>query len=185
MKKSLGAQAMPLPAPVWVIGSYDKEGKPNVMTAAWAGTCASEPPCVTVSIRKSRYSYECIVARKAFTVNVPSEQHVRVTDYFGIVSGRDQDKLAKAGLTAVASDLVDAPYIKEFPAVMECKLLQTVEVGSHTLFIGRIMDVKIEESLIAANGHLDAGKLRLFVLLDGYRRLGEYVAQPYVVGKGK
>jgi len=183
MKKSIGAQAMPFPAPVWVVGTYDAEGRPNMMTAAWAGICCSEPPCIAVSLRKARYSYGNVVARQAFTINVPSEQHVKVTDYWGIVSGKDEDKLARAGLTAVASDLVDAPYVKEFPVVMECKVLHQIEIGSHTQFIGEILDIKIEESLLGPEGFPDAERLGLFVLLDGYRGIGRYLGQAFSIGK--
>ena len=76
MKKSLGAKMVPT-APVWVVGSYDRNGKPNVMTAAWAGICCSKPPCLTVSLRKATYTYGNIMARKAYTVNMPSEACVR------------------------------------------------------------------------------------------------------------
>ena len=77
MKKSLGPRTLAFHTPVWVVGVYDKNGKPNAMTAAWAGVCCSKPPCVAVSLRKATYSYGCIVFRRAFTINVPSEAHVR------------------------------------------------------------------------------------------------------------
>jgi flavin reductase (DIM6/NTAB) family NADH-FMN oxidoreductase RutF len=101
MKESIGAKTIIYPTPVLVIGTYDRAGKPNVMTAAWAGICCSAPPCVGVSLRKATYSYGNIMERKAFTVNVPSENYAREVDYFGIASGRDEDKLSKAGLTPV------------------------------------------------------------------------------------
>ncbi len=100
MKKSLGAKTILYPTPVLVVGTYDLQGKPNVMTAAWGGICCSEPPCVAVSLRKATYSYHNIVHRKAFTVSVPSERYVKDADYFGIVSGRTDDKFAAAELTA-------------------------------------------------------------------------------------
>ena len=93
MKESLGDKTV-LPTPVWVVGTYDKVGKPNVMTAAWARICCSDPPAVMVALRKVTYTYENILNRKAFTVSVPSEKHIRETDYFGMVSGKDADKLA-------------------------------------------------------------------------------------------
>ena len=82
MKKSLGANTLIYPTPTWVVGTYDKDGKPNVMTAAWGGICCSQPPCVAVSLRKATYSYGNIVERKAFTVNVPSVAHAKQADYF-------------------------------------------------------------------------------------------------------
>ena len=185
MKKSIGATTMPLPAPVWVVGTYDAEGRANVMTAAWVGICCSKPPCVAVSLRKATYSYGNIVARQAFTVCVPSEQYVKTTDYWGIASGRDVDKFAEAGLTPVASDLVDAPYVEEFPVVMECKVLHTIEIGLHTQFIGEILDIKIEESILGPEGSPDAEKLGLFVLLDGYRGIGRHLGQAFSIGREK
>jgi flavin reductase (DIM6/NTAB) family NADH-FMN oxidoreductase RutF len=165
------------------VGTYDPEGRPNVMTAAWVGICCSRPPCVAVSLRKATYSYGNIVARQAFTINVPSEQHVKTADYLGLASGRKVDKFAKVGLTAVASDLVDAPCVKEFPVVLECKLLHTIEIGLHTQFIGEILDVKIEEAVLGPEGSPDVEKLGLFVLLDGYRGIGKYLGKSFSIGK--
>src|SRR5512139_3204029 len=120
MKRSLGAKTLAQPSPVWVIGSYDAQGKPNIMTIAWGGICCSQPPCVTISLRKATYTYECIKKRNAYTVNIPSAALVKEADYVGTVSGRTIDKFAMTKLTAVRSDLVDAPYIQEFPLVIEC-----------------------------------------------------------------
>ena len=77
MKKSLGAQTIAYPAPVWVIGTYDNEGRPNMATAAWAGICASAPPALFVSFRKERYTHDNILNKKACTVNIPSEVYER------------------------------------------------------------------------------------------------------------
>ena len=111
MKKSLGPKTLVYPTPVLVVGTYDEAGKPNVMTASWGGICCSRPPCVAVSLRKATYTHGNIIARKAFTISIPSEAHVRAADHFGMVSGRDVDKFAAARLTAVRSDRVDAPYV--------------------------------------------------------------------------
>ena len=165
--KSLGAKTLAQPCPVWVIGSYDAAGKPNVMTASWAAICCSQPPMVTVSLRKATYTYGSIMESKAFTVNIPSEEFVSAAAYFGSVSGRDVDKFAASGLTPVKSALVNAPYIKEFPLVLECKLVQTVELGLHTMFIGEIVDVKAVESILGANGMPDVAKLKPFVFAPG------------------
>jgi len=183
MKKSIGARTLPLPAPVWVVGTYDAEGKANAMTASWAGICCSKPPCIAVSLRKATYSYGNIVARQAFTISVPGAQHVKTADYLGIASGRTVDKFARAGLTPVASDLVDAPYVKEFPVVMECKVLHTIEIGLHTQFIGEILDIKVEAAMLAPTGYPDVEKLGIFVFMDGYRRVGAYLGKPFSIGK--
>jgi flavin reductase (DIM6/NTAB) family NADH-FMN oxidoreductase RutF len=94
MKKSLGSKTLLYPTPVWVVGTYDKDGKPNVMTIAWGGICCSKPPCVAISLRKATYSYGNIMERKAFTLNIPSEAHAGQADYFGLVSGKNEDKFA-------------------------------------------------------------------------------------------
>src|SRR5512136_926866 len=141
MMKSLGAQTLIYPAPVLVVGTYDKAGKPNVMTASWGGICCSQPPCVAVSLRKATYTYGNILERKAFTISIPSEAYVKEADYFGLVSGRGTDKFAATKLTPVHSDLVDAPYVKEFPLIVECKLAHVIDLGLHTQFVGEVVDV--------------------------------------------
>jgi len=143
MKKSLGAKTILYPTPVLVIGTYDKEDRPNVMTAACGGICCSSPPCVAVALRKATYTYGNIVLQGGFTINIPSEQHVSYTDYFGMVSGKRTDKFAATALTPIKSDLVNAPYIKEFPFVLECKLIQKIELGLHTQFIGEIIKTSL------------------------------------------
>jgi len=101
MKISLGKKTLLYPAPVCVVGTYDQAGKPNVMTAAWAGICCSSPPCIAVSLRKATYTYGNIMERKAFTVSLPSEEYIHQADYFGMASGRDEDKFARTRLTPV------------------------------------------------------------------------------------
>lgn len=186
MKKSLGAQTLALPTPVWLVGSYDRDGKPNLATIAWGGICCSEPPAVTISLRKARHSYPAILERQAFTVNIPSETYLAAADYAGLVSGRNVDKFAAAGLTPVASELVDAPYVAEFPLVLECRLLQTVELGVHTQFIGEIVDVKAEADVLNPQGQIDAALVRPIVYSPagrGYYGLGPVIGQGFETGK--
>ena len=163
MKRSFGAETLIVPTPVWCVGSYDKEGKPNVMTIAWGGICCSKPPCVTISLRKATYTYGNIMERKAYTLSVPTESHVREADYFGTASGRDVDKFKETGLTPIKSELVDAPYVAEFPMVLECMVIHHYEIGLHTQFIGEILDVKIEEDVLDDQGDPDMKKIRPFV----------------------
>jgi len=186
MKKSLGAKPLAYPVPVFVVGTYDREGKPNVMTAAWAGICCSVPPCIAVSLRKATYSHGNVVERKAFTINIPSEEYVGHADYFGIVSGRDNDKFSAASLTPVRSELVDAPYVKEFPVVIECRLLHTIEVGLHTQFIGEIMDVKAEEAVLSEKGSPDIEKVRPVIFTPESRTywgVGQCIGKAFSIGK--
>ena len=148
MKQSLGAKILAIPTPVWCIGTYDKEGKPNVMTAAWVGVCCSKPPCVTVSLRKATYTYGNIMEKKAYTVSIPPEKFIREADFLGIASGRDMNKFERCGLTPVRSDVVEAPYVKEFPVVVECRMIHSYEIGLHTHFVGEILDVKADEAVL-------------------------------------
>lgn len=186
MKKSLGPQTLIYPTPVCVVGTYDKHGKTNVMTAAWAGICCSKPPCIYVSLREATYTYGNIMERKAFTVSIPSEKYMKAADYFGTVSGREKNKLAEAGLTAEPSPLVDAPYIKEFPLVIECALLQTVKLGLHTQFIGEVKDVKVEEAMLGPNGTPDIEKIKPMVFDPAHRAyygIGGLLGKAFSVGK--
>ncbi len=186
MRKSLGAKTVVYPTPVFVVGTYDNAGKPNVMTASWGGICCSSPPCIAVSIRKAAYSHGNIVEKKAFTINIPAEANIREADFFGLVSGKDRDKFTEAGLTPVKSDIVDAPYVKEFPFALECKLLQTVEIGSHTQFIGEVIDIKAESSMLDADGNLDIEKVMPVIFTPvsrNYYGIGRSVGKAFSIGK--
>lgn len=186
MKKSLGAKTLAFPTPVWLVGTYDAEGRPNIMTAAWAGICCSKPPSVGVSLRKATYSYGNIVSRQAFTINIPTERQVKEADYVGIASGRDVDKFQKTRFTAVESDLVDAPYVKECPLILECRLLHTLEIGLHTLFVGEIVDVKADEEVLGDKGLPEIEKVRPIIFgpeIRTYHGIGAYLGQAFAIGK--
>jgi flavin reductase (DIM6/NTAB) family NADH-FMN oxidoreductase RutF len=186
MKKSLGAKTLLFPAPVLLVGTYDQTGKANLMTAAWGGICCSQPPCVAVSLRKATYSYACIVDRKAFTVGIACENRVMEADYVGMVSGRDNDKFARTGLTLVRSEIVDAPYADEFPVILECRLLRTVEIGLHTQFIGEIIDVKADRDVIDDDGRPDIMKIKPLMYdtaHKGYHGAGPLLAEAFSAGK--
>jgi flavin reductase (DIM6/NTAB) family NADH-FMN oxidoreductase RutF len=188
VKKSLGAKTLLFPTPVLMVGTYDREGKPNLMNAAWGGICCSIPPCVAVSLRKATYSWAGIVERKAFTVGIASEARIEEADYVGIASGRDVDKFAAAGLTPVRSDLVDAPYAAEFPVVLECRLLHLVEIGLHTQFIGEIVDVKADFDVLGDDGLPDIIKIKPLIYdtsHKGYHGVGPFLGRAFSVGKAK
>jgi flavin reductase (DIM6/NTAB) family NADH-FMN oxidoreductase RutF len=186
MKKSLGAKTLVYPTPVFVVGTYDQTGKPNVMTASWGGICCSQPPCVAVSLRKATYTHGNIIARKAFTISIPSEEYVRHADCFGLVSGRSTDKFAAAKLTPMKSDLVDAPYVQEFPLILECRLAHTFELGLHTQFVGEIVDVKAEETAFGSSGLLDIKKVNPLVFTpdtQAYYGIGGFVGKAFSIGE--
>ncbi len=186
MKKSLGAKIIVGATPVWIVGTYDMHGKPNIMAAAWAGVCCSEPPCVAVSLRKATYTFDNIVQHKAFTINIPPADYVKEVDYAGIASGKDVDKFAKMKFTPIKSDFVNAPYIQEFPLILECKLLHTIEIGLHTQFIGEILDVKTEESTLGEKKIPHQEKINQFLFSPGartYYKIGNYIGKAFSLGK--
>jgi flavin reductase (DIM6/NTAB) family NADH-FMN oxidoreductase RutF len=186
MKQSLGAKTLVYPTPVFVVGTYDKDGKPNVMTASWGGICCSQPPCVAIALRRATYTHGNIVARKAFTLSIPSEDHVKEADYFGLVSGRSVDKFAATGLTPVKSGLVDAPYVKEFPLIVECRLAHTFELGMHTQFVGEVLNVMAEEDVMAGAGLVDIKKVKPLSFApdtQGYYGIGNFVGRAFSIGE--
>jgi len=186
MKQSIGAKPLAFPTPAWVVGTYDMNGKPNGMTAAWGGICCSNPPCISVSLRKATYSYAGIMENRAFTVSIPSEAYIKQADYFGITSGRDEDKFEATCLTPVRSELVPAPYVGEFPVILECKLLHNFEIGLHTLFVGEILDIKADESVLDEKGNPDIEKIRPVIYNPGsrdYYGIGCNLGKAFSIGK--
>jgi flavin reductase (DIM6/NTAB) family NADH-FMN oxidoreductase RutF len=185
MKQSLGARTLLYTHPVVVIGTYDRNGRPNAMTASWAGICCSSPPCVGVSLQRPRYSHGNIMEARAFTVNIPSERHVKEADFFGMASGKETDKFAVSGLTPVKGTEVNAPYVEEFPVVLECRLLHAFELGLHTQFVGEILDVKVDESVMGPDGKPEMGKVRPFVYDSArqeYHGIGKLIGKAFSAG---
>ncbi|MCJ7680095.1 MAG: flavin reductase family protein [Candidatus Aminicenantes bacterium] len=186
MKKSLGARALLMPTPVLLVGTYDESGRPNAMTVAWGGVVCSNPPSLSVSLRMNRYTYENLLKRKAFTVSILSEKYVAEADYFGMVSGRKVDKFHRTGLTPIRSEVVDAPYVKESPLVLECALTKTVEIGVHTQIIGEILDVKADEEVLNEEGLPDASKVMPMIYIPEcglYYGFGKVIDKAYSAGK--
>ncbi len=186
MKKSIGPRTLAYPTPVFVVGTYDADDKPNVMTAAWCGICCSVPPCVTISLRKATYTYGNLMEKRAYTISIPGEKYVKEADYFGVESGRKADKLAVTGLTPVKSDKVDAPYVKEFPVVLECKVIHTYEIGLHTQFIGEIIDIKVAEDYLNDKGLPDVKKVKPMIFAPEnleYYGFGDYLGKAFSIGK--
>ena len=186
MKKSLGANPLVYPTPVWVIATYNKDKTVNVMTAAWGGICCSKPPCLAVSLREATYTHGNILRTKAFTVNIATKDLINEVDYFGISTGRNTDKLADTGLTSENSTVVNAPLIAEFPLNIECRLKDVVEVGLHTQFIGEIIDVKALESILGEKDVPDVELLNPVVfspVVRKYHVLGETIGRAFDIGK--
>ena len=186
MKKSIGPRAIIQPNPVLIVGSYDQNGQANIMAAAWGGICCSSPPCAAISLRAATYTYGNIQHHKAFTINIPSTSFVKAADYVGIYSGKNEDKFKALGLTPVKSEIVNAPYVEEFPLVLECEVLKIVEIGLHTQFIGEIKDIKADDGILDGNGLPDITKVKPFIYDSANRRyfaLGDFLGKCYSVGR--
>ncbi|MCX6696275.1 MAG: flavin reductase family protein [Methanoregula sp.] len=186
MKRSFGPSAIAYPLPVFIIGTYDQSGKPNVMVAAWGGICSSDPPSVAVTINPAHYTFRNLMETNAFTVSIPSVEYMSQADYFGIVSGKDTNKFVDTGLTPVKAQYVNAPYVGEFPVILECTVSNIIELGSRSHIIGQIHDVKIDESVLGSDGKPDLGKIGGFgfdVVRMEYYSLGKVAGKAFEVGK--
>ena len=184
MKKSIGAGTLAVvPYPVWVVGTYDDNGRPNMMTASMGGICCSRPPCIYVSLREATYSYGNIMNRKAYTVSIPGEGYWREADYTGIASGRDKDKFKDTSLTPIKSDVVDAPYVEEYSLIVECRLMEAFKLGSHTIFVGEIIDIKADEDVLT-NDKPDIQKIKPILFSFGdrsYHGIGPRIANAFSI----
>lgn len=175
------------PLPVMLITCIDGSEKSNIITLAWVGIVNSEPPLVSISIRPDRYSHGLVKASQEFVVNVPPEEMAREVDFCGGVSGRDVDKFSELGLTPVPAKEVSTPLIEECPVNLECKLRKTIPLGSHDLFLGEIVAVHIDDSVLGENGRIDIAKALPIAYCPGaneYWSMGKKVGW-YGYTKGK
>jgi Conserved protein/domain typically associated with flavoprotein oxygenases, DIM6/NTAB family len=162
------------PVPVVMVSCADKEGKPNIITLAWAGTVNSDPPMVSISVRKERYSFDLIKEKGEFVINLPTKKLVFATDFCGVKSGRDIDKFETMSLTPEAASKVGVPIIKECPLNLECVVKQSIELGSHVMFLAEVVATNVEESLLDENGKLDLNRAELICYSHGeYFPLGK------------
>jgi flavin reductase (DIM6/NTAB) family NADH-FMN oxidoreductase RutF len=165
------------PVPAVLISCADENGKPNVMTAAWAGTICSDPVMVSVSIRKQRYSHDIIARTGEFVMNLSTKKLAKVTDFVGVRSGRDIDKFALEGemkLTPYPSRFVKPPGIEESPVSLECKVVQVLELGTHDMFIAKVLSTNVDDTYLDENGKLDLKKAELIAYNHGeYYELGK------------
>jgi len=148
---------IPLPA---VMVTCQRPGeRPNIITVAWTGIACSEPPIITISIRKNRYSHEIIESTGEFVVNITNSALAEATDICGVASGRDTDKFELTGLTPSPASKVFVPLIEECPINLECQTRRVLELGSHDMFVGEIVATHISEEVLDGRGRLDIEKL--------------------------
>ena len=182
MRKNFGAKAMCYPMPVFIIGTYNADGTPNAMNAAWGGI--SEETEITICVDDSHKTAENLLARKAFTVSMATAQQMAACDYVGIVSGNKvPEKFARAGFHATRSEFVDAPLIDELPMALECEVISYDPETCR--LVGRIVNVCVEESVLGDNGKVDVQKLQPITydpVNHQYLVLGESVGRAFQAG---
>lgn len=180
MRKDFGAKPMLFPQPVMIIGTYDGEGKPNAMNAAWGGIVGMNEIIIDLS---SHQTTDNIMLTKAFTVSVADVEHMVPCDYVGIVSARDvPDKMEKAGFTTVKSKNVNAPIINELPLTLECRLKTVLD----SKILGEIVNVCADESILGEDGEISLEKfspITYDTVHYGYYKLGERVGNAFSDGK--
>lgn len=179
MRKNFGSKPWCYPQPVFIIATYDENGAPNAMNAAWGGI--SENDELSICVGANHKTTENLLARKAFTVSMADEAHVVACDYVGIVSGKKEpDKFAKAGFTAIKSEFVDAPLIAELPMAVECEMLSYDKETCR--LVGKIVNISIDERVLTADDKVDVAKLAP-IIFDSvnhtYLKVGEKVGQAF------
>ena len=182
MRKNFGAKPLSYPQPVFILATYNEDGTPNAMNAAWGGISASK--ALTMCIDARHKTTENILARKAFTVSMGEAKYMTECDYVGIVSANDEpDKLKKSGFHTVKSEFVNAPVINELPITLECELLKIVDGG---MYIGKIVNVSADEKVLGADGLPDLSKFTPITfdpVHHTYIALGETVGNAFSDGK--
>ncbi len=181
-RKDFGAKPLTLPQPVWIIATYDEDGTPDAMNAAWGGI--SEQTEISVCLSASHKTVSNFLRSGAFTINMADAEHIAACDYFGIASGNTvKDKIKAAGLTVTSSDRVAAPIINELPVSLECKVIEYNR--ENCILKGEIINVSVREAVLT-DGKLDMAKAKP-VCFDpfnnAYHVIGEAVGGAWKVGK--
>lgn len=145
----------PLPAVIVTVGATPDEWNP--ITIAWTGTVCSDPAMCYISVRKERYSYDILMRNMEFTINLTTTSMSRATDWIGVRSGRDYNKWKETGLTPVSGEKVASPTIDESPLSIECRVKSATDLGSHTMFLAEVLNVRADSRWIDK----DTGKFQL------------------------
>jgi flavin reductase (DIM6/NTAB) family NADH-FMN oxidoreductase RutF len=168
------------PAPAVLVSCGGTKGwKTNLITIAWAGNVCSDPPILSISVRPERYSYEIISETREFVVNVPSMRQASAVDWCGVISGRHVDKFTGTGLTPAPALKVGSPIVLECPLNIECRVQDSINLGSHTMFLAEVVAVQVSSSLINEKGKLCLERSGLLAFAHGHyfalgRRIGHF-----------
>jgi flavin reductase (DIM6/NTAB) family NADH-FMN oxidoreductase RutF len=181
-KKKLGPQPMLWPHPAVLVGAVT-DGRPDFAAVAWAGVVAGKPPAVAIGLQHHRHSLKGILENRTFSVNIPSTDLVRETDYCGIISGSKTDKVADCGFEVFYGELKTAPLIGQFPINLECQVMHVLHLGSHALVVGKIVETYVLEDCLT-DGRPDISKVKPFAFGPGaYHAIGEAFAEAFKCGR--
>jgi flavin reductase (DIM6/NTAB) family NADH-FMN oxidoreductase RutF len=187
MKKRLGPSDILFPVPAALVASGSKE-KPNILTVAWIGMMASDPPVIAISLKKTRHSLGIIRETKEFTVNIPSTKYFRETDACGLISGRSRNKFKECGFTAVPGSVVKPPLIAQCPFNLECRVLKEIKLGDWIVLFGEVVETHVDaEMLDPKTGKIDISKVDPLVYcatIREYWSLGKRLGSGFSAGKG-
>ena len=171
-----GTMIYPLPAVLVSCGSTEEEY--NIITVAWAGTICTNPPMCYISVRPERHSYPILKRNMEFVINLTTRDMAFATDWCGVRSGRDYNKFQEMKLTPGKAKMVSAPIIEESPLCIECRVKETFNLGSHTMFLAEILSVDVEEKLLDERGKLRLDKAGLCAFAHGeYFALGRKIGR--------
>jgi len=180
----MGPQTLIYPMPSLLVGA-NIDDKPNFMTVAWGGIANGEPPMISVAIRHNRYTHQGISQNLTFSVNVPSTDFVREVDYCGLVSGAKTSKAKVCQFKVFYGKLNNAPLIEQCPINLECKVVHILDLGSHSLIVGRIEETHISDNCLT-NGKPDVNKIKPIIYIGDsvsqYLALGQVIAKAYSIG---
>ncbi|MCX6010271.1 MAG: flavin reductase family protein [Chloroflexi bacterium] len=181
----MGPQTLIYPMPALLVGAK-VDDKPNFMAVAWGGIANGEPPMISVAIRHQRYTLKGIKQNMTFSVNVPSTDMVKETDYCGIISGAKANKAQVCRFKVFYGKLDKAPLIEQCPVNLECKVVHILDLGSHSLVIGRIEETHVSDSCLT-DGKPDVNKIKPFTYTTApasqYQALGDVIAKAFSIGK--
>ena len=162
------------PVPAVLVSVADKKGNSNLFTVAWTGTICSDPPMVSISVRKERYSYDMIRDTGEFVINLTTKDLTYATDYCGVKSGRDTDKWKEMKLTKGNSEKVKVPYVAESPVALECVVKEVLELGTHDMFLAEVVAVTVDDSYLDEKNKFCLSKAEPMVYSHGeYYSIGE------------
>lgn len=140
------------PVPAVLVTVADTAGNFNIFTVAWTGTVCSDPPMVSISVRPERYSHQMIEETGEFVINLTTRKLAFAADYCGVKSGRDTDKIKDLNLTLLPGDKVGAPLLDESPVNIECRIKQTLHLGTHDMYLAEVEAVHVEEAYLDEKG---------------------------------